>query len=89
VDYADDMMRNEAVTREQAMAHSTETTDGLLTGGIDTPGHRFFVAEEVSSGRRVGHLWFGPRPRKPDPSVAWLYDLFVEERAAVAASDGH
>jgi ribosomal protein S18 acetylase RimI-like enzyme len=79
VDYADDMVRNEAITREQAMAHSAETTDGLLTDGIDTPGHRFFVAEEVSSARRVGHLWFGPRPRNPDPSVAWLYDVFVEE----------
>ena len=79
VDYADDIVRNEAVTREQAMTHSAETTDGLLTEGIDTRGHRFFVAEEVDSGRRVGHLWFGPRPRNPDPSVAWLYDLFVEE----------
>ncbi len=79
VDYADDMVRNEAITLEQAMAHSAETTDGLLTAGMDTPGHRFFIAEEVGSGRRVGHVWFGPRSRNPDPSVAWLYDVFVEE----------
>jgi GNAT superfamily N-acetyltransferase len=79
VDYADDMVRNEAITREQAMAQSAEITDGLLTAGMDTPGHRFFIADELGSGRRVGHVWFGPRSRNPDPSVAWLYDVFVEE----------
>jgi ribosomal protein S18 acetylase RimI-like enzyme len=78
-DYADDMVRNEAITREQAMAQSAETADGLLTAGMDTPSHRFLIAEEVGSGRRLGHVWIGPRPRNPDPSVAWLYDLFVEE----------
>jgi ribosomal protein S18 acetylase RimI-like enzyme len=31
------------------------------------------------SSARVGHVWFGPRSGNPDPSVAWLYDLFVEE----------
>jgi ribosomal protein S18 acetylase RimI-like enzyme len=46
---------------------------------MDTPGHRFFIADELGSGRRVGHVWFGPRSRNPDPSVEWLYDVFVEE----------
>ena len=86
VDYADDMVRNEAITREQAMAQSAETTDGLLTAGMDTPGHRFFIAEELGSGRRFGHVWFGPRSRNPDPSVAWLYECSATTRPRNAST---
>ncbi len=32
-----------------------------------------------STAERLGYLWFGPRTRNPDPAVAWLYDIFVEE----------
>jgi GNAT superfamily N-acetyltransferase len=78
-EYAEDMMRNEGLNRERALAQSAEETDALLTDGLDTPGHRLFVAEDTNTGRRVGHLWFGPRLRNPDPAVAWLYDIFVEE----------
>ena len=78
-DYADDMMRNEMITREKAMVQAAEETDALLTEGLDTPGHRLFVGEETGSGRRVGHLWYGPRSRNPDATVAWLYDIYVED----------
>ena len=79
-EYADDMVRNEAMTHEQAMAHSIGgRTDGAADRRARHARSPFFIAEEVGSGRRVGHLWFGPRPRNPDPSVAWLYDLFVGE----------
>ncbi len=78
-DYADDMVRNEALDRERALAQAAEETDALLTDGLATPGHHLFVAEDEATGRRVGHLWFGPRIRNPDPAVAWLYDIFVEE----------
>jgi ribosomal protein S18 acetylase RimI-like enzyme len=78
-DYAGDLVRNEALEPERALAQATEETDALLTDGLGTPGHHLFVAEDEATGRRVGHLWFGPRVRNPDPAVAWLYDIFVEE----------
>ena len=78
-EYADDVMRNEALTPQQAITQAGEETDALLTDGIGTPGHHLFVAEDADSGQRVGHLWFGPRARSADPTVAWLYDIFVDE----------
>jgi GNAT superfamily N-acetyltransferase len=78
-DYAGDLVRNEALEPGRALAQATEETDALLTDGLGTPGHHLFVAEDEATGRRVGHLWFGPRLRNPDPAVAWLYDIFVEE----------
>ncbi len=77
--YAGDLVRNGSLTPEDALEQATKEVDALLPDGLATPGHHLLVAEEVDSGRRVGHLWFGPRSRNPDPSVAWLYDLFVEE----------
>jgi ribosomal protein S18 acetylase RimI-like enzyme len=78
--YADDVMRNEALTtRERAMAQAEEEFDALLTDGVGTPEHHVLVAEDADSGERVGHLWFGPRARNPDRTVAWLFDIFVEE----------
>jgi len=78
-DYAGDLVRNEALEPERALAQATEETDALLTDGLATPGHHLFIAEEAETETRVGHLWFGPRNRTPDPAVAWLYDIFVEE----------
>jgi len=78
-EYADDLVRNEGLTPEEALAQVAEEIDRLLTDRLATPGHHLFVAEDAETGRRVGHLWFGPRTRIPDPAVAWLYDIFVEE----------
>jgi GNAT superfamily N-acetyltransferase len=78
-EYADDLVRNESLTPEEALVRSAEEVDRLLTDGLATPGQHLLVAEEAETGRRVGHLWFGPRTRNPDPAVAWLYDIFVEE----------
>ena len=52
--YADDMMRNEELHRERALAQAAEETDTLLTNGLGTPGHHLFVAEEVDTGKYVG-----------------------------------
>lgn len=78
-EYADDMVRNRGLDRERALAQAAEDTDAVLTHGLATPGHHLLVAEDVSTGERVGYLWFGPRRRHPDPAVGWLYDIFVEE----------
>ena len=73
------MVRNESLTRERALVQAAEETGALLPEGLATPGHHLLVAEDADDGRRLGYLWFGPRTRNPDPAVAWLYDIFVEE----------
>jgi ribosomal protein S18 acetylase RimI-like enzyme len=78
-EYADDMVRNKSFTRERALVQAAEDTHGFLPEGLATPGHHLLVAEDAGDGRRLGYLWFGPRTRNPDPAVAWLYDIFVEE----------
>jgi ribosomal protein S18 acetylase RimI-like enzyme len=78
-EYADDLVRNEGLTPEEALAQTIEEMERLLPSGLATPGHRLLVAEEADTEKRVGHLWFGLRSRTPDPAVAWLYDIFVEE----------
>lgn len=80
-EYADVMQRNKGLTREEALVRAEEENAALLTDGVGTPGHAFFVAEDADSGARVGHLWFGPSPRNPEPAVIWLFDIFVEEVA--------
>jgi Acetyltransferase (GNAT) family. len=81
-EYAGDVARNEGITPERARTHATKELDqDLLPDGIRTTGHRILVAEDMDSGERIGHLWLGPRPQEPDPDpgVAWLYDIYVEE----------
>ena len=78
-EYADDLVRNESLTPEDALVQATKEADALLPDGLATPGHHLLVAEDAGDGRRVGYLWFGHRAREPDPGVAWLYDIFVEE----------
>ena len=77
--YADDVMRNESLSPEDALRQAERETDELLASGLDTPGHRVFVAEDVVTGERIGYLWYGPRLRDPDAAVAWLYDIVVDE----------
>lgn len=79
-EYAGDVARNEGITPEHARTHATKELDhDLLPHGIRTSGHRILVAEDPDSGERIGHVWLGPRPQAPDPSVAWLFDIYVEE----------
>jgi ribosomal protein S18 acetylase RimI-like enzyme len=79
-EYADEKVRNKGVTPGKALTQAEQETTALLSGGLGTPGHHLFVAEN-DAGTRVGYLWFGPRLGDPDPDVAWLYDIFVEEAA--------
>jgi ribosomal protein S18 acetylase RimI-like enzyme len=78
-EYAVVMQRNKGLALEHALARAERENAALLSGGADTPGHRFFVAEEADSGRRVGHVWFAARELEHGPTVAWLYDIYVEE----------
>ena len=76
--YAEDMIRNEAMDWAGAQRAAAREFDELLADGLGTVGHHVLVAEDAGSGERVGHLWYGPRSRQPDPEVAWLYDIVVE-----------
>ena len=101
-EYADEKVRNKGDAPKKALAQAEQETAALLSGGLRTPRHHLFVAED-EAGTRVGYLWFGPRDGDADPEVAWLYDIFVElaargrgfgrammERLEVAARDtGH
>jgi GNAT superfamily N-acetyltransferase len=78
-EYAEVMQRNRGLTSEQALARAAEENTSLLPGGSGTPGHHFFVAEDTDSGKRIGHLWFAARELEHGPTVAWLYDIYVEE----------
>jgi ribosomal protein S18 acetylase RimI-like enzyme len=44
---------------------------------VATDGQTLLIAEDTSSGERVGLLWFGPST--DDPSTAWIYDITVDE----------
>ncbi len=77
-DNASDAVRNLGVPVERSRERSREDIAHLLPDGLVTEGHRFLVAEDPSSGERLGHLWMGPDWRR-EPDVLWLYDVFVED----------
>ena len=76
--YAEDLIRNEAMEVDRAQQQAAREFDELLGDGLHTPGSHVLIAEDPASGERVGHLWYGPRSRQPDPDVVWLYDIAVE-----------
>ena len=78
-EYADDLVRNESLTRERG-ARAGRRGDRARSSptGSPRPGIISSSRRSADTGRRVGYLWFGPRTRNPDPDVAWLYDIFVE-----------
>lgn len=46
--------------------------------GRPAEGHEVLVADV--DGERVGIVWAGPYPPRPeDPAIAWLYDIYVDE----------
>jgi ribosomal protein S18 acetylase RimI-like enzyme len=76
-DYAAELERNGKATGEAALAASRASFDGLLPDGVATDGQTLLIAEDASSGERVGLLWFGPST--DDPSTAWIYDITVDD----------
>ncbi len=50
---------------------------GYFPGRQPAPGQQIFVIDD--DGERVGIIWVGPHPRRPDePDVAWLYDIEID-----------
>jgi GNAT superfamily N-acetyltransferase len=75
-DYAAELERNGKATGEAAIAASRASFDSLLPEGVATPGQTLLIAED-DAGERVGLLWFGPST--DDASMAWVYDITVDE----------
>ncbi len=69
-EYAVVMQRNKGLALEHALAQAERENAALLSEGADTPGHRFFVAEEADSGRRVG-LSSGSPPAARHTARPW------------------
>jgi GNAT superfamily N-acetyltransferase len=78
--YAQDMVENAGFTPEEARAKAERDLPSLLTDGLATEGHFIFAIEDAATGESVGRLWFARRSSDRG-EVAYLYDLYVDERA--------
>ena len=90
-DYAAELERNGKAVGDAALEASRSSFASLLPEGVETPnpapvsgrdgfetpGHALLTAEDPSDGERVGVLWFGPS--SDDPTMAWIYDITVDE----------
>jgi ribosomal protein S18 acetylase RimI-like enzyme len=76
-DYAAELDRNGKATGDAAVAASRASFEGLLPDGVATARQTLLIAEDDDDGRRVGLLWFGPST--DDASMAWIYDITVDE----------
>jgi ribosomal protein S18 acetylase RimI-like enzyme len=65
----------DAVARER----SSRVYADSFPGGRRAERHRVDIAE--ADGERVGLVWTGPHPRRPDDATAaWIFDIEVDER---------
>jgi len=93
-EYTTFVARNHAISLEAARARAATSTAEMLPDGLQSRGHRFWVAE-LETGEHVGELWLGFR-RIDDVDVVWVYDVRVDEhlrgrgfgRQIMEAADG-
>jgi ribosomal protein S18 acetylase RimI-like enzyme len=75
--YAEDR-RRAGEPDDVARRTATEQYAGYFPDRRPAPGQHVFVIAD--DGERVGIIWVGPHPRRPDePDVAWLYDIEVDD----------
>ena len=77
-EYADELLRNTGIGREQAGNHAERTFGAALPFGLTTPDHRFLTAADADSGDHVGILWTA-RQRRDDTDLIWIFDIRVDE----------
>jgi GNAT superfamily N-acetyltransferase len=78
-DYARDKAESKGIAFEEALPNARAEMEGLLPLGLATEGHTIEVAEDPSSGERLGLLWYARDARGGGREILWLYDIFVEE----------
>jgi mycothiol synthase len=73
--FADDLVENSGVTREQAEAESTRQLDAMLPVGVGTPGQLLRMA--VEDGAEVGFIWIAAAGLS-HPDMAWVGVIEVQ-----------
>jgi GNAT superfamily N-acetyltransferase len=76
--YADELVRNTGIDREDAVRHAERTFSTTLPFGLTTPDHRFLTADDAETGEHVGMLWIA-RQRREGAELIWIFDIWVEE----------
>ncbi len=79
-EYARDEARSHAIQLKSAREQTRDELHRLLPDGLATEGHGLLIAQDASTGERVGYLWFAPRETEAG-AVLWLYDIYVDEPA--------
>lgn len=63
---------------EVATARAEAQYAEYLPDGHPAPGHRLWAVED-ERGARIGLVWVGPHPDRPDdPTMAWLFSIEVD-----------
>jgi ribosomal protein S18 acetylase RimI-like enzyme len=75
--YANEKMKGEGLTLEQAKKVATESFGNLLPDGLKTKNHFFFSVAHKGSEGAVGTVWFGKKEEKENSSSAFIYDLIL------------
>lgn len=73
--YADEKMKGENLTREQADDLARESFAKLLPHGIASANQFLRTIVELGTGRAIGTLWYAKKST-PRPHV-WIYDFVV------------
>jgi ribosomal protein S18 acetylase RimI-like enzyme len=70
--------KNSGEPEETARRNAVDQYTVYFPGGHPAPGHQLMILED--NGARIGGVWIGPHPRRPDASeAAWLYKIEIEE----------
>ena len=75
--YADDMVANAGLSREQAEQKAERDFARILPDGLETSGHHINVIEAEPDGEPVGRLWYALEERG-GRRIVFLYDIHVE-----------
>jgi ribosomal protein S18 acetylase RimI-like enzyme len=78
-DYARENAENKEISFEEALPKARAEMAGLLWDGLATPNHTIEIAEDPTTGERLGYLWHARETRESGREVLWLYDIYVEE----------
>jgi ribosomal protein S18 acetylase RimI-like enzyme len=77
-EYADELIRNTGIAREEAERHAQRAFGAALPYGLTTPDHRFLTAADADTGEHVGVLWTA-RQRRDGAELVWIFDIWVDE----------
>lgn len=75
-DFAGDLARNFNKPFEVAHKESKEMIERLLSEGIKTKGQYLYHIYDLTSGEKVGILWFNI---KEESKAAFIYHIFIDE----------